>query len=78
MFDAILEKVVLALPWGIGPFVYVGLQLLKLAPAVINAVKSHPTPNKESAPIVVDSLKEALGVPTNKGQVGEPPELKKL
>ncbi len=79
MLDAILEKIVMALPGGIGPFVYVGLQLLKLAPAVIKAIKEDPNPNKESAKIVVKDLKDTLGVEDKpKGQVGEPPDLKKL
>lgn len=78
MFDAILEKVIMALPWGIGPFVYVGLQLLKLAPAVIKAVKEDPNPNKVSAPIVVDNLKVSLGIKKKEGTVAEPTELKNI
>jgi len=73
-----LDQILLALPWGIGPFAYLGVQLLKLLPPVINAIKSHPADNKESAPIVVDAIKKSVEKVKQESRVGDPPELKNI
>jgi len=66
-----LDTLLLALPYGIGPWAYLVVQLAKLLPAVITAIKSDPNPNNKSAPIVVDKIKKII-------TVGEPTELKNI
>jgi len=44
------------LPW----YVWVIIELVKLLPAVINAIKSDPKENKEAARVVVKDLKDTL------------------
>lgn len=69
-----LESVLLSLPGG--PWIYLGVSLLKLLPALITAIKTDPNPNKVSVKEVMAEVKENVASRIERTTVGEAEGLK--